>query len=199
MAFSLRDKTVKVGLKIVAAVAMLVLTHLTAQRIVFGPLEKARRETEAAQRKLDDTRVLLRDNPDARSRTQEITAKMEALREKSVTSKELPRIIQQLTKKSSELKMDIISIRPIEKIGFQETSLPQGISKAYIEVVAKTPYKTLGEYFKALKEMSIVFTVEGITLERATDENDTIRRKETGEEKRVVATMLISSYTIWQF
>ena len=204
MAISLKDRTVRVMLNILAVAVFFTAAHFAARAIIFRPLDRAHQRLSDAQRRLEDTQKLVHDYPDARTRTKEIITRMDALKEKSVSSKELPKIIQQLTKKTSELKIDIISIKPIDKPDFTEPGLPQGISKAYIEVVVRAPYKTIGNYLKALKELPILFTVEGVSLERSVrTENEKIRDKKTGAkdaapEGEVVASMLISSYTVWR-
>jgi len=203
MEISLKDKTLRVALKIAAVIAFFVALHLVARQVVFIPLAQARKHMDEVQRKLEETQKLVKDYPDARSRTKDIMARMEALKEKSVSSKELPKIIQLLTKKSSELKIDIISIKPTENVDIKEAMLPQGVSKAYIEMVAKAPYTVLGDYLKALKEMPIVFTVEKISLEKLPEDDVAAARAPNKKEDetpggKVVATMLISSYTVWQ-
>jgi len=203
MALSFKDRTVRVALNIFGVAIFFIGAHLVAREVIFKPLAKAHQRLSEAQKHLEDTQKLVHDYPDARTRTKEILTRMDALKEKSVSSKELPKIIQQLTKKTSELKIDIISIKPIEKPEFTETGLPQGVSKAYIEVVVRAPYKTIGDYFKALKEMPILFTIEGITLERSSGpENEKGREgKKEGTSAapagEVIASMLISNYTVW--
>jgi Tfp pilus assembly protein PilO len=205
MALSLKDRTVRVALNIFGVAIFFVAAHLVAGEIIFKPLAKAHQRLSEVQKRLEDTQKLVHDYPDARTRTKEILTRMDALKEKSVSSKELPRIIQQLTKKTSELKIDIISIKPIEKPDFAEAGLPQGVSKAYIEVVVRAPYKVIGNYFKALKEMPILFTIEGVTLERSSgpeSERDKENKKESAKDAgyagEVIASMLISSYTVWR-
>ena len=201
MDLSFKDKTVRVGIKIFGVIGFFVALHLAARQVVFVPLAKAKKDLDEVQNKLEETQKLVNDNPDARTRTKEIMARMDALKEKSVSSKELPKIIQLLTKKSSELNLEIISIRPVEDIALKDASLPQGVSKDYIEIVAKAPYAALGDYLKALKEMSVIFTVETISIEKFAEaaEEDLARakKKEATAQGKVVATMLISSYTVW--
>lgn len=196
----LKNRTLNIGLKIAAVVLFFFALHFFAQEIVFKPLVREMKKYDDVQNKLLLTERLVKEYPDARNHTKEIQVKIDALKEKSVSSKELPRIIQQLTKKSSELKMDIISIKPVDKVDFKEAALPQGISKDYIEVVVRAPYVTIGEYLKALKEMPIVFTIEGISLERTMDSGAGPKQinKNKDPEGKLLATMLISSYTIWQ-
>jgi|GEM_PF-2438961 len=199
---SFKDKTFKVGIKILAVVVFFISLHIFAGHIVFRPLAQAQKKYDDMQAKLSATEKLIKEYPNVRDRTKEIQTKIDALKEKSVSAKELPKIIQQLTKKSSEMKMDIISIKPLEKVDFPEPKLPQGISKTYIELVARTSFSTLGDYLKALKEMSITFTVESINI---TKNNNTVaaapdifKRKDAKPESEIMVMMLISSYTIWQ-
>ncbi|MCP4652171.1 MAG: type 4a pilus biogenesis protein PilO [Candidatus Omnitrophica bacterium] len=195
---STRDKTVKVGIKIAIGILIFIVLHIVARQIVFKPLDQARKRMEDAQDKLDVSEKLIREYPNPKKKSKEMIDKMEELKKKSVSGKELPRIIQQLTKKSSELSMEIISIRPLEEASFDERKLPQGVSKAYIEVVLKAPYKTLGDFLKALKELPIVFTIEGITIHKFEQMSNRDLVKDGDElAGKLVATLLISSYTVW--
>ena len=62
-------------------------------------------------------------------------------------------------------------------------------------------YKDIGDYLKALKDMPITFTVESVNLEKSVESIDNPRGRDDGKDAtsgKVLATMLISSYTIWQ-
>ena len=196
---NLKNKTVRSILIIATLLVFVMIMHFVVGRLIlFKKLREEKIKAEELQQKLKDSQNLVNKFPNPKSKIEEIKGQMEELKKKSVSEKELPRIIQQLTKKSSELKIEIISIKPIKKVPFKEINLPHGVSKAYIEVVLKTNYITLGEYFKSLQELPIIFTIESVALERSDyfEEEDFDPEQEvTGQ---VVTTLLISSYTIWQ-
>ena len=184
-----------------------VVLHLTAREMVFKPLHIANKDLVRIQARLDQTKQLLHEYPEARNRTKDILARIDALREKSVSTKGLPKINKEITQKASELKIDIISIKPVEKPNFSETNLPQGVSKAYIEVVMRASYKTIGDYLNAIKQMPFSLTVEEVSLERSSESDATGRgmnaakprpgAKENASGGEVVATILIGSCMIW--
>jgi Tfp pilus assembly protein PilO len=188
---SLKNKTIRVGINISIYLAILLSLHLFVGRPILKRLNKEKIQLQDVQNKLSQMQELVRNYPNPRKKMEELKEKMEEFRKKATSEKELPRIIQQLTKKSSELNIEIISIKPIEKVPFKEKPLPQGVSKSYLEVVLKTTYQTLGEYLKALEELPIIFTIESLSIERFEEE-------EVKEEKgKLIITLLISSYTVW--
>ena len=197
---SLKDRTVKVAINIAIIISIFLVLHFFPGRYIFRMLDKEKKAVGEMQKKLSEIETLVRNNPNPKKKIEEIKAKMEDFKRKAVSEKELPRIIQQLTKKSSELDIEIISIKPIDKPPFKTRELPQGVSKAYIEVVLKAPYKVLSEYIKALGEMPIVFTIESLVFEKFEGME---REKPLGEEttetsRKILATLLISSYSVWK-
>jgi len=195
--FGIKNKTIEVGIKITIGIAVLLLIHFFGGKRVFDLLKKERKRAISLQKELKDKKDKLKAHPNPRKEIEIIKQDMLKLKEKAVSEKELPRIIQQLTKKSSEMDIEIISIRPIRQVPFKEEDLPQGVSKAYIEVVLKVAYKTLGEYLKELKGLPTIFTIEGISMERyeSLEEDDSRQAEEGG---KLIVTLLISSYTVWQ-
>lgn len=198
---AVRDRTFRVIIHISVYVGIFLALHFFLGARVFNTLDTEQSNMADMQKKLSETEKLIRDNPNPKKKMEEIRAKMEEVEKKAVSENELPRIIQQLTKKSSELNIEIIAIKPIKEVPFQEKNLPQGVTKAYIEVVLRAPYNTIGEYLKALEEMPIIFTVEGVAVEKS-DRAEEIRPGKTRREadsKSVITTLLISSYSILKF
>ena len=199
MKFSIKNKVVRVALIVGAFIVFIVVVHFTVGRwILVQNLAEYKERSEKIHDKLHDKQELLRKHPNPEKKIKEIEKKMEELKKKSVSEKKVPKVIGELTKKSSELKIEIISIRPLQQAPFAEPKLPRGVSKAYIEVVLKVPYKVLGEYLKALDEMPMVVTLEGITLERIEELEEDVVDEAVLEKNagKVIATLLVSSYTI---
>ncbi|MCM8823821.1 MAG: type 4a pilus biogenesis protein PilO [Candidatus Omnitrophica bacterium] len=139
---------------------------------------------------------MVRTIPNPPQEIEKIRKALDELNDKAVSQQELPRIIQQLISKSSELKIEIISIKPRDDIRRNDEFLPKGVSKAYVEMIVKCPYRVLGEYLKALSDLPIIFTIESMRIERAKTEKDKIDTKE--EANPLIATLILSTYTIWQ-
>ncbi|MFH1771774.1 MAG: type 4a pilus biogenesis protein PilO [Candidatus Omnitrophota bacterium] len=197
---NIKDKTVKVTINISIYFSIFIALHFFGARpLVFKPLKEERVKLEETKVELERVRELKDKYPEPKKKIKEIRKKMEEFEEKAVSQKELPRIIQQLTKRSSELNIEIISIRPIKDTPFKEVGMPSGVSKAYIEVVIKTTYRALGDYLKAIEELPTKFTVESLLVSKFEDldEAGTVGRGEPSSDKLIV-NLLISSYTIWK-
>jgi len=159
-------------------------------------LNEEKGNVEKIQQALTDTEKLIKEYPNPDKNLEEIKERIANLKSKSVSERELPRIIQQLTKKTSELSIEIVSIKPIKELSFKEERLPEGISKSYIEVVLKAPYKVIGSYFKALVDLPTVYTVESISVEKFENTEEDASKKKKEEEGKVIANLLLSSYTM---
>ncbi len=172
--------------------SILVGLFIGGNHFVVLPLKRIEEELKDAQSELAKMEKMIREVPNPKKNMEEIQKKMEELKKKAASRRELPRIIQQLTKKSSELGIEIISIRPLEET-VREKNLPAGVSKAYVEVTLKASYKKIGEYLKAIKELPIILTLESLFVTKPAEEEI-----EKGEENTLIATLVISSYTVWK-
>jgi len=188
-----KGKIFQISLTICIYTSVLAGLMILGNRFITQPMERIKKDLQKIQEELAKKEKMIRKVPHPRKKIEEIREKMEDLRKKSVSHRELPRIIQQLTKKSSELGIEIISIKPVEEVSFEEKKLPTGVSKAYIEVVFKASYKETGAYLKALEELPIIFTIEKLSIEKPSSEE--ILKE---EENKLIVTLLISSYTIWK-
>ena len=197
----MKDRTLKSV--VTAAVEIVILMLL----VIFlgGPLSRysksLRKEFDNKQKELERDRELIRKVPNPQKEINEIRKGMNELHKRAVSRKELPRIIQQLVKKSSELNIEIVSIKPIENVKETNTKLPQGVSKAYIEMIIKCPYQTLGAYLKALNSLPIIFTIEGIFIEKIEEiegASSAGKSKRKNKNQDIFTTLVLSTYTIWQ-
>ena len=165
---------------------------IAGNHFIILPLKKVEEELKNAQFELAKMEKMIREVPNPEKNIEEIQKKIEKLKEKAASRRELPRIIQQLTKKSSELGIEIISIRPLEETTMEGKNLPAGVSKAYVEVILKASYKKIGEYLKAIRELPIILTLESLSITKPAEE-------EIGKgENTLIATLVISSYTVWK-
>jgi len=165
---------------------------IAGNHFIILPLKKVEEKLKNAQFELAKMEKMIREVPNPEKNIEEIQKKIEKLKEKAASRRELPRIIQQLTKKSSELGIEIISIRPLEETTMEGKNLPAGVSKAYVEVILKASYKKIGEYLKAIRELPIILTLESLSITKPAEE-------EIGKgENTLIATLVISSYTVWK-
>jgi len=184
-------RIVQIAVYLSLYISILAGLFVAGNHFVILPLRKIEKKLKDAQAELAKMEKMIREIPNPKKNIEEIQKKMEELKEKAASRRELPRIIQQLTKKSSELEIEIISIRPLEET-FKEENLPAGVSKAYIEVVLKASYKKIGEYLKAIKELPIILTLESLFITKPMEE-------EIGKgENTLIATLVVSSYTVWE-
>ena len=196
----IKDRTLK---SIVTAAVEIVILMLL---VIFlgGPLSKysksLKKEFDVKQKELKRDRELMRKVPNPQKEINKIREGMNELHKRAVSRKELPRIIQQLVKKSSELNIEIVSIKPIENVKETNTKLPQGVSKAYIKMIIKCPYQTLGDYLKALNSLPIIFTIEGIFIEKIEEIDSSSPNSKSKKKKSqdIFTTLILSTYTIWQ-
>jgi hypothetical protein len=158
---------------------------------------KAKKRLGDIQKDLKDIEALVKDNPDPKKKIEEIKNRLEQLDKKSVTEKDIAKGMKILTQKSAEMNIEIVAVKPIKEkeLSFKDSNLPAGIAKTYMEVSCKAEYKDLTEYIKALKDMPVTFTIEGITIDRLS-ENEELNKKKKEENGKVVAVMMISSYSL---
>jgi len=151
------------------------------------------------QKELSNARRMVRLNPNPQKGIDKIRKGMNQLRNRAVSQKDLPQIIQQLVRKSSELDIEIVSIKPKENIKVRGRELPQGVSKAYIEMIIKCPYDVLGNYLKAISRLPIIFTIESIYIEKIEQiaQKPEIKRK-AKKQNYIFATLILSTYAIWK-
>lgn len=209
----IKNKTVEVGIKITFVGIAFAAVHLSAGRWVFKQINDGKAVYENAKVQLDERESMVRKYPNPKKEIEMLKADMENLKKKAVPENEIPKILEQLSRKTSELNIEVVSINPLQELPFEPEPLPQGVSKAYIQVVLNVEYKKLAEYLKALSESTTVFTIEGVTLEKIEDAKNIAVRgakpvesraepkaKEKKEEEggKILATLLISSYTVWQ-
>ena len=197
MDFSFKDRTIRVVAKIFIVIFSLVLIYVGGQKLAMNPMIKAKKRLEESQKSLKDIEALVKDNPDPKKKIEEIKARLEALDKKSVTEKDIAKGMKILTQKSAELNLEVVAIKPIKEkeLGFKDSNIPNGIAKTYMEVTGKATYKDLAEYIKALKNMPVTFTIEGITIDKMSEDED-LNKKKKEESGKVMAVMLISSYSL---
>jgi Tfp pilus assembly protein PilO len=143
-------------------------------------------------KEIEETKNLIKAIPNPDKEIANVEEKIRELRDKAVTKEQVPRIIQQLTRRSSELNINIVSIKPLTAPEESGDKLIQAVNKVYIEVVMSCPYPTMGDYLKALTELPILFTVESIVIENKEDVPTSASKK----APEVLVNLLLSTYMV---
>lgn len=197
MEFSLKDRTIKVVAKIIIVIFSLILIYVGGQKLAWTPMVKAKKRLGDVQKSLKDIEALVKENPDPKKKIEDIKSQLEDLDKKSVTEKDMAKGMKILTKKSAEMNVDIVAIKPLKEkeLPFKDINVPAGVVKTYMEVSCKATYKDMAEYIKAIKSMPVTFTIEGITIDKISEEEDSSKKKKE-EGGKVMGVMLISSYSL---
>lgn len=156
-------------------------------------IEKGEKELRFKEDERKNAEDLIRLVPNPAKAIEDLRAEQKKLKEKSVSKRELTKIIQELVNKSNELGIEIISIRPKEDLSGENEKFPAGISKAYIEMTIMCSYSMLGEYLGQLGGSEILFTLEHIRVKSAERFSKT-KKTQKGEEGDIIATMTLSTY-----
>jgi Tfp pilus assembly protein PilO len=181
---------------------VLILAYLFIGRLSFRYAERLKGEFEANQAKLQESQELIRSLPDPQRAIDEIEKKVSEFNEMGVTNKQMPRLIQLLGQAVGERNLNVISIRSREDIKAKEENLPTGVSKVYIEIVLLGSYREISEYAKSLSELPVSFNIESLSFEKKTIETSEKSTragiKELEQKARLQATLLLSTYMVWE-
>ena len=189
MALGIRSRTVKVVINIVVGVLFFLGMHLAGKKLALDFMDHEKKSFDQSQDQIKAQQELINANREAKKQAEEIKSKLQELDQKSVGEKELPRIIQQLSRKSGELGIEIISIKPLKESAAQSSEVPAGINKTYIEVMVKGSYRSITDYIKALDELPITFTVESLLLDKFAESLGPA-------SGRLQGTLVLSSYSL---
>lgn len=166
---------------------------------------KMRQELKIKQDKIKESEMLIRNFPDPQKALEEIQKKSEELKGLGISRKQLPRAVQLLGQTANRLNIKkIISIRPREDIKDENENLPLGVTKTYIEVIVSCSYRLIGEFIKAISESPLSFKIETLILEEKKEIEPSLvisektTKKSESPTKEILATMLLSTYMIWE-
>ena len=195
---AIKDTTVKSIITAVVEILLLALLVIFLGGYLSKRNERLKIELAENNEELTKAHTLIKNVPDPQKAIEDLRKSMDELQERSVSKRELPKIIQELITKSSELEIEIISIRPREDIKIKDKNLPQGVSKAYIEMIIKCSYDVLGEYLNALSELSIIFTIENMHIEKIEEIQEVSRTKKEAKNE-LYTNLLLSTYTLVKY
>ena len=160
-----------------AIAIFLVVSIITISGVYFFLYRKKSIEIETLQYQLmpllkqisDSEKMILR-VPNPKREIKLLEERIDRLTEQAASKEEIPKIIQQLAQKTSDLNIDVISIVPREDLKALAGQLPQGVSKVYIEIRVGCAYKLFSTYISEITNLTTLFTLEDLLIERDPDE-----------------------------
>jgi len=192
-----KNKTTQTAISCLIFGLILVLLYIFIGRPISRYSENLKTKLISQSQKIKEFEDLIRAYPNPEKEIENIEKKIQELKDKAASREQIPRIIQQLAKKTSELNINVISIKPVEEIKNSSEKLIQGVSKVYIEVVMLVPYQVVGDYLKALTELPIILTVEGISIEKKS-EASTTGSTAPSKTNELLVTLLLSAYMVFE-
>ena len=184
-------------------VVILIVLHILVGLKVSKYEQKIKGLYRDKQAKLQESVNLIRVIPDPRKAIAEMEAKAEDIKEMGFSRKQIPRLVQMLGQSAGKFDVSVNSIRPREDLHINETDLPAGVNKVYIEMILYSSSKILGEYIKSLGELPVSFVLESMNLARdeSAPEVTSVDKKslEKSEEKgqKLTVTLILSTYMVW--
>ncbi len=187
-------------------VVILFILYFFVGRNVSNYEQKMKGFFKDKQAKLTESENLVKAIPNPQKAIEEMEAKAEDFKEMGFSRKQIPRLVQMLGQSTGKLNITVNSIRPRDDLHINETDLPAGVNKVYIEMILSSSYRTLGEYIKSLGELPVSFVLESINLERDESAPEVVPEKidkkatEKTEEKeqKLTATLILSTYMVWE-
>jgi predicted nucleic acid-binding Zn-ribbon protein len=95
---------------------ILVLLHLFLGRPIIRYLKKQRSELENQSQRIKEAETLVKTLPDLEKSIEIIEDDLRKIHERTVTKDQIPRIFKELTLKTRELGIGVVSIKPREDI-----------------------------------------------------------------------------------
>ncbi len=147
------------------------------------------------QAKLLESQELVRSLPNPKKAIEEIKGNLKEVQDLGESKKQIPRLMQLLGETASKQDLNVVSLRPREDIKNEESGLPEGISKIYLEIVLSCSYQALAQYIKSVNELPMAFKVETLFVEK---ESETLAPLETksGSKKTAVSSGLLKAVLV---
>jgi Tfp pilus assembly protein PilO len=145
------------------------LVYFFVGRPVLKYSDGLKAEFGSKQAKLQESQELVRSLPDPQKAISEIKDKLQEFQDLGVSKKQIPRLMQLLGQAASDHQITVLSLRPREDVKNDETDLPQGINKIYLEITFACNYQALADYIKTVNELPTAFKVEALTVEKGSE------------------------------
>ena len=128
-------------------------------------VQEFRRELEPLLTQAGQYQQMVQREPNPDKAIEALQVRIRRFNERASRREEIPRIVQQLSQNASPLDIEVVGISPREDLK-APGSLPEGVSKVYMEVKLRCPYKALGQYIERLNTLAALFTVEDLKITR---------------------------------
>lgn len=192
----LQNKMVRLALGALSLAIFLFLVYFIANKTLFKYLERLKSGFASSQGKLQEAQELARAFSNPQNTIEALEKKAQELKEMGITSRQLPRLIQSLALSAAKLNINLISIQPREDIKSGNEILPAGVSKVFIELEMRCPYKLFAEYTKAVSELPVTFIIEQFAMEKNEERKLPEKSAQTAQELSVI--LLLSTYMVWE-
>jgi len=148
---------------------ILLLIYIFLGRPVLKYSDSLRAEFGQKQVKLGESQELVRSLPNPAKAIEEIRVKLKEVQELGVSKKQIPRLMQLIGQAASDHNINVVSLRPREDIKSEDSELPVGINRIYLEIVLNCNYQALAEYIKSVNGLATAFKVESLTVEKESE------------------------------
>ncbi|MFH1577960.1 MAG: type 4a pilus biogenesis protein PilO [Candidatus Omnitrophota bacterium] len=187
------NRTIRVLITYLIFGLVLILLYFFAGLPISGYSKKLKMRLVSQTQTIEKYENLIRSHPDPKKEIEIIEMKIQELKDKAASQEQIPRIIQQLARKTNELNISTVSIKPREDIDYSDDKLIKGVNKVYIEIEILSPYDVVGDYLKALTELQIILTVEDISIEK---KQGVFVGAGSSKDNELFVTLLLSAYMV---
>ena len=170
---------------------ILILFCIFVARPISGYSARLKSEIASQSQQIKEYDRLIRTFPNPEKKIEDIEKKVQELKAKEAGREQIPHVIQQLARKTHELNINTISIKPRQDIKPTKEKLIQGVSKVYIEIVMLSSYQVVCDYLKALAELPTILSVENLSIEK---KQESSTRTGSSGANELLVTLLLSSY-----
>ena len=136
-------------------------------------MRQARQELAPLLIQLTEYQEMVRREPNPDKAIEALQDRIRRFNERASRREEVPRIVQRLSQNIGTLDIELSGITPRDDLKAAGT-LPEGVSKVFIEVRLRCPYQALGQYLEKLNELTALFTVEDLKIIKNPKEPTTI-------------------------
>lgn len=126
-------------------------------------IRQTRQELEPLLAKLTSYQEMVRREPNPDKAVEGLQDRIRRFNERASRREEIPRIVQQLSRNIGALDVEVVGITPREDLKSSGT-LPEGVSKVFMEVRLRCAYQALGQYLEQLGDQAALFTVEDLKI-----------------------------------
>lgn len=174
---------------------VLLVIYIFVGRPVLKYSDSLKAEFGKKQVKLAESQELVRSLPNPVKAIEEIKVKLQEVQELGMSKKQVPRLMQLIGQAASDRNINVVSLRPREDVKNEDSELPVGINRIYLEIVLNCNYQVLAEYIKSVNELATAFKVESLTVEK---ESETLSPTEakSGSKNPAAASGLLKAVLV---